>query len=533
MNTRTSKSVLTALVVLLAAGVAASAQAQVASKSTRESTRESTTVASTVDFRSARWMSDRSVVNNNGEDIANVSDLILDRGSGRIEYVVIKTGTTFGLGGRAVAIPYSSFRWELGGKDRFVLASTPEQLKQFAEYTPESWKAMKASQKDSKNMLHERLALDAAAATDPYAGSLDTAKKSRVEGEIRTVERVRTSKFGEQVVITVDTGEGVSRKITVGPSWYVNGTAAAPMRGDKVVVDTLALARDPDQLLVATKLRSGEHEIYLRDDKGSAAWALKSIESGGQSYSTPYTRYLLLSTLPGTKIDARGSECGKVHDILLDRTSGEIAFLSIDPNQNFLGISDTKRLLPWSVATVTLDGTVRIDASKEMILASPETPSEPSTLNSGTHAERVYKAFNVPAPRFEVRKPTSATGSETDAAWSNRGTILAAIERDSAKTLEGKVVDTSDVTFENGVHSARAVKLKMSGENGTEETILLGPAWYMENQKLGYVNGDSVTIDAVRTSIDGHRYWIAKAVDCKGKRVVLLDGSNAPSWARP
>lgn len=529
MNTRTSKSVLTALVVLLAAGAAAPVQAQVATKSTREST----IVASTVDFRSSRWMSDRSVVNDNGEDIANVSDLILDRGSGRIEYVVIKTGTTFGLGGRAVAIPYPSFRWELGGKERFVLASTPEQLKQFAEYTPESWKAMKLSQKDNKNLLHERLAVDAAAATDPYVGSLDTAKKARVEGEIKTVERVRTSKFGEQVVVTIDTGEGVTRKVTLGPSWYVNGTAAAPMRGDKVVVETLALARDPDQLLVATKLKSGEHEIYLRDDNGSAAWALKSIESGGQSYSTPYTRYLLLSTLPGTKIDARGNESGKVHDIILDRTSGEIAFLSIDPNENFLGISDTKRLLPWSVATVILDGTVRIDASKDMILASPETPSEPSTLNTGTHAERVYKAFNVPAPRFEARKPSSATGSETDAAWSNRGTILAAIERDSAKTLEGKVVDTSDVTFKNGVHSARAVKLKMSGESGTEETVLLGPAWYMENQKLGYVNGDSIKIDAVRTNIDGHRYWIAKAVDCKGKRVVLLDGTNAPAWVHP
>ena len=529
MTYRASTPVLTALLVVLAAGAATPAQAQAFDKTSRVSA----TVASTVDFRSSRWMSDRSVVNNNGEDIANVSDLILDRGSGRIEYVVIKTGTTFGLGGRAVAIPYASFRWELGGKDRFVLASTPEQLKQFAEYTPESWKAMKALQKDNKNTLHERLSTDAASGTDPYAGSLDTAKKARVEGEIKTVERVRTSKFGEQVVITVDAADGVSRKITLGPSWYVNGTAAAPMRGDKVVVDTLALARDPDQLLVATKLRTGEPEIYLRDTNGSAAWALKSVESGGQSYSTPYSRYLLLSTLPGMKIDCRGSESGKVHDIILDRTSGEIAFLSIDPNQNFLGISDTKRLLPWSVATVTLDGTIRIDASKEMVLASPETPSEPSTLNAGTHAERVYKAFNVPAPRFDARKSVSPISADTNTDWATRGTILAAIERDSAKTLQGKVLDTTDIKFGNGIHSARAVKLKMAGEGGAEETVILGPAWYMENQKLGYTNGDAITIDAVRTTIDGHRYWIAKGVECKDKRVVFLDATNTPAWARP
>jgi sporulation protein YlmC with PRC-barrel domain len=325
-------------------------------------------------------------VNANGDEIASVSDLIMDRGSGRIEYVVIKTGTTLGMGGRAVAIPFGSFRWETG-KDRFVLASTAEQLKQFPEYTPESWKAMKESVKDDKNALRQRLAADAASPNDPYSGTLDTAKKARIEGEITKVERVRTTTFGEQVVITVATADKTARRIALGPSWYINSAPAAPMRGDKVVVDTLALPRDPDQLLAGTHLRTGDRELHLRNTDGSAAWALQTVEAEGHNYSTTYTRYLVLSHLSGMKVDCRGNECGKVNDIILDRRSGEIGFLSIDPNQNFLGLSDTKRLIPWSVATVTLDGKVRIDASKEMVLASPETPADLATLNGGTHAE--------------------------------------------------------------------------------------------------------------------------------------------------
>ena len=97
-----------------------------------------TAVASTVDFRSSMWLSDRTVVNGYDEEVAVVSELIMNRGSGRIEYVIVKTGTTLGLGGRAVAIPYGSFRWEAAGRDRFVLASTSEQLKQFPEYSAES-----------------------------------------------------------------------------------------------------------------------------------------------------------------------------------------------------------------------------------------------------------------------------------------------------------------------------------------------------------------------------------------------------------
>lgn len=536
MNYRKSLPVVSALMLALAAGAVAPASAQPSDTRSRES---SASVAPTVDFRSSHWLSDRKVVNNNGEEIAKVSDLILDRGSGRIEYLAIKTGSTFGMGGRVVAIPYGSFRWESGGKDRFVLASTAEQLKQFPEYSPESWKAMKESAADEKNTLRQKFAADAASTSDPYAGNLDTAKRTRVEGEIKSVERVRTTTFGEQIVITVEAADGSTKKVALGPSWYVNSTSASPMRGDKVVVDTLALPRDPDQLLAGTHFRAGDRELHLRDTDGSPAWALKTVESGGRKYSTPYSRYLLLSNLPGMKIDCRGSEVGKVHDIILDRTSGEIGFLSIDPNQNFLGINDTKRLLPWSVATVTLEDTVRIDASKEMVLASPETPSEMTTLNSGTHAERVYKAFNVPAPRFEASKHVSAVPTDANNAWATGGIILGAIEGDSVKTIEGKVIDFSEVKFEKGVQSARAVKIKLSGESsmtgetkGGEELVLLGPAWYLENQKPVCKSGDSVKAEICRTSINGKGYWMVKSIDCKDARVVLLDGSNAPAWAK-
>jgi len=528
LNHRLHTHVLTALMVALAAGAAAPAFGQGA----HDPVQRSAAVARTVDFRSSSWLSDQVVVNNNGEDIASVSDLILDRGSGRIEYIVIKTGTTLGLGGRAVAIPYSSFRSEAGGKERLILASTAEQLKQAPEYTAESWKAMKEPTKDERSALRQKLS-DAAAPGDPYAGALDTAKRIRVEGEIKKVERVRTSTFGEQVVITVGTADGSARKIALGPSWFVNATAAAPMRGDKVIVETLALPRDPDQLLAGTDLRCGDRELHLRDTDGSAAWALKSVEAGGRTYSAPYSRYLVMSQLPGMKVDCRGDELGKVNDVILDRTSGEIGFLSIDPNQNFLGIGDTKRLIPWSIATVTLDGIMRIDASKEMVLASPETPEDLATLNSSTQGERVYKAFNVPAPRFEVSKPVPMAIPRGDNAWSADGSILGAIDRDSARTLEGKVIGMSEVKFEKGVQPARALKIKITGDGAGEELVLVGPSWYMDNQKPIYATGDSIKVDARRTTIDGRTYWIAKSIDCKNASVVLLDKNNNPVWAKP
>lgn len=479
-----------------------------------------------VDFRASKWLSDREVVNDNGEKIANVADLILDRGSGRIDYLVVKTGTTLGLGGKTVAIPYSAFRWD-GKDENFLLASTTEQLKKFPEFSAKEWSSMMESKGEVKSDLRDRMAADAAASTDPYLGSLDTAKRSRVEGEITQVDRVRSSGFGEQVVITIKTSDGSTQKVTLGPSWFVNGSAVVPMRGDKVVVETLGLARETEPLSVATHLNIADRKLHLRGSDGSPAWALEAVESDGRTYCTPYWRNLLLSNLRGMKVLCHGNECGKVNDIILDRRSGEIGFLSIDPDQNYLGFADTKRLVPWTVSTVALDGTVRIDASKEMVIASPVTPSDVMALNNGATSEMVYNAYKVASPKFEPPKQTSPISALPTDAWSAKGLILKSVDHKSNRTISGQVVDFTTVKFDGDTQPAKALKIKVGN---MEETILLGPVWYLDKQKLAFAAGDQVTVDTCKITINGTTHWIANSVDSNGTKVVLLDGNKGPAW---
>jgi hypothetical protein len=173
---------------------------------------------------------------------------------------------------------------------------------------------------------------------------------------------------------------------------------------------------------------------------------------------------------------------------------------------------------------------MRIDASKEMVLASSETPGDLSTLNTGPDGDRVYKAFGVPVRRMEPRRPISSTHYDSNNAWAAHGPIIGTLERGSTKTFEGKVIDITEVRFEKGVQPARAVKIHMATDGGGDEVILLGPAWYMENQKDICHTGDTVKVEASRTTIDGRTYWLARSVDCKDSRVVLLDDHNTPAW---
>jgi len=569
MNRQAPTPTLTALFLALTAGTATHAWAQDSETTTRNAAslrQESASKRPTVEFRSSEWLSSRDVLNTNGDKIANVSDLILDRGTGSVEYLVIKTTTTSGSNRRSVAIPFRSFE-RMTGKDYFVLGSSAAELQQSPEFTGQAWKDLMESAVDNDgsndarntsnvgtnenqlNASHARtndgraqadrrdpkskLSNDTAQQGDPYASNLGSATKTRVEGEVTSVDRVRTGAYGEQVVLTVKAADGTTKKIALGPSWYVNGSEAAPVRGDRITADTLAIPNDADQMLAGTNVRNGDRDLNLRGSDGKAAWIKNSGATTDKSYTTPPSRYILASALRGMKADCRGNEVGKVNELILEQSSGEAAFISVDPNKNFIGINESKIMVPWSVTTAMLDGHIRIDASKDMILASAQTPADLSSLNSAAVYDRVYKPYGVASRRFDSNRIASGTRDEANSAWSASGAVIGSIDRDSAKRIEGQVIDFTDVSFEGDVQAARAVKIRCTGDSSDEELVLLGPAGYMQSQNSTFKAGDTVKVDAVRTTIDGREYWIAKSILCKDQRTVLIDGDNTPAWNNP
>ena len=155
---------------------------------------------------------------------------------------------------------------------------------------------------------------------------------------------------------------------------------------------------DPD-ILIATEVRLNENNrtYSLRNQQG-AAWTQDTFTTGNnQQVSAPMYRMLRVSKIDGADLDCRGTACGEVDEVIIDVNGGMVAFLSIDPDDNFLGVGDSKRLVPWTVATVSLDNRVRIDADKAMVMASPETPDDFN--NFGATASRVYDAYQIQQPR--------------------------------------------------------------------------------------------------------------------------------------
>jgi sporulation protein YlmC with PRC-barrel domain len=449
------------------------------------------------EYRSWTWLNDADVVNPSGEEIADVEDLIIDRGTGRIELVVLRTGSILGLGGRTFTVPFDEFQWH-AQSTRLTLNSSPAQLGSYPTYNTEEWKSLRNSEvpiewlhrgdprrgyapgaapgTDGRGMtgrsgnagIDERGRIGTSGAGTSGAGAAGTpggagqtgsapqqtgqqpgsnqnaqnqagtgqnqrganqpgpndpnpttqsqsfndwmwrntrpggesyspqwgnAQTETITGQIRSVARQ-----GEHVIVEVLTQDGMTRHVALGPSWFISGGQAALNRGDTIRVEAVPL-------VVARSAEINGQRIELRDQQGAAAWSQGQFRAGEERFSAPYARYLRVSDLVGADIDCRGADCGDVSDVIIEIGSGSIAFLSIDPDDNFLGIGDTNRLVPWAVANVSVNGTVRLDVTKEMMTSTMETPADAATLNAPGAVDRIYRSYGVPDVRWEPRQP--------------------------------------------------------------------------------------------------------------------------------
>jgi sporulation protein YlmC with PRC-barrel domain len=474
------------------------------------------------DYRSAHKIIGSDIADYNNDSVGTIDDLVIDRGSGQVTHVVVKSGSILGLGGKSVLIPYREFQWD-PSKARLMLGY--EHVSDFPAYTSESWKSLRSSSRpadtswdqnrtnramqgqgheqpdagdrartgtgmdnrngDNRNGTNPNYnnrnpgatnpntntntnntpGSDAGSNTgtprmntgsgtsdnsqprdmnrpanepratqtgegatksptdrdpngasprqqmtsgstedqpglndwmwrqsqygtnDPYSTMWTSGTSQRIEGEVKSVNREFIPGQGEQVVLEVQTTDGNTKKVALGPSWYVNGGDHGLVRGEKVSIEAMPV-------YIATSAQVNGKDMRLRDDTGRGTWSGDTFQYGGANYSAPSYRNVLLSELRGATLDCRGSNCGKVDDVILEMNSGMAAFLSIDPNQNFLGIGDTKRLAPWSVVSIAPDGKVRVDAQKEMMTNAMVTPSDVTTLNQG-QTDSIYNAYQV------------------------------------------------------------------------------------------------------------------------------------------
>lgn len=373
----------------------------------RDTTKTTTTRAKTpgqLVFVPADKMLDMDVYNANHESFGAIDDLVIERGSGRITHAVVSTGTTMGLGGKTVLVPYSHFTWDATRK-HLMVNTTAEDMKAWPEFDKDRWA------NDAKNEKSVRYSIDSGYYRPANATQLESkAENRRIKGEIKNVDRVADSTGSENVVVTVVTDGNRQEKVVIGPSWYLAGNSITFFRGTPVDLDVAYSDNGTPATVVARSVSANSKDVSLYDKDGWPMWyettpgaAPVPMSDRGRvrsDWSAGSSPLVLATELEDSIIDCRSDNCGKVDDLIIECKSGRVAFVSIDPDDTVLGIGDTMRLIPWSVVTPTADDRIVIDATKAMIVSAQELPSDYEAFFADGNYKRVYTSFDVPVAEF-------------------------------------------------------------------------------------------------------------------------------------
>ncbi|MFG0243102.1 MAG: PRC-barrel domain-containing protein [Phycisphaerales bacterium JB054] len=470
-----------------------------------------------------------SVYNANGEKLGSVDDIVVNRGNGRIMSVVLRDGGLLGIGGKLVAVPYGAFGYD-AAKSRLTLDVTPERLERAPASGSDEWLELDSDDwtEELTETYREMMRSLDAEKRDAYAAGIAGAETERVEGTITKVQRDSTVWGEEQVVVHVRAADGSSRPVILGPSWYVMSQAGAPMRGDAISTEAYVLPRDGQNRLVARAATIDGSELSIRNKDGSPRWDVADrgwadAEARGTTATSPLLR---LTDLVGKSAHARDDDGGEIADAVLELESGRVAMVMLDPNENFLGIADDVKCVPWSVASVGTD-TVRIDADREMLLECESMPEQVSVFASPARLEPVYRVFDVQVVDFRPRERQEWKIDRQVRGWSGSDRLIKAYGDSENEHFDGTVRSTRSLDVAEGMPNATAIVVRT--DDGDRE-VVLGPGWYVSAEDMWFPDGAEVSIIGRKVRLDGQELFFATVVNrLEGERIVLWkDGT--PVW---
>ncbi|MDP1693520.1 MAG: PRC-barrel domain-containing protein [Burkholderiaceae bacterium] len=87
---------------------------------------------------SAHSLLGNDVYNNDGDDLGDIKDFMIDMSSGRITYAVLSFGGLFGMGDKLFAVPWTALKLDTFNK-RFTLNVPKEKLKDAPGFDSDHW----------------------------------------------------------------------------------------------------------------------------------------------------------------------------------------------------------------------------------------------------------------------------------------------------------------------------------------------------------------------------------------------------------
>ena len=394
-----------------------------------------------VTFKEAKGM---EVLNASEEKLGEISDLVVERGSGRIAFAVLDYGGTLGIGEKKVAVPYHAFNVDNADADktRLRLAMTAEELDTAPRFNPREWDTVEQRTwtEDLKKFWSDTVAWWNDDDPEQYRQSITTGTPETFEGEIVEVRRLDDQRPEHIALVVRAQGDTTPRIVHLGPSWYVMTYEHVPVRGETVTITAVPLTNREGSFVAARVVYGEGLRLKLRDEKGMTGWSTQNLAQPRGAQPTPDTnrdledqpettrpgattttaqqdrdrdmdfattfwapRYILVSKVVNADVtDSTGQGAGHVDTLYIECTTGQVAFVGIDPDDALADIGEVNRIVPFELVAWAGKDDVRLATTLDRLRTSTETPDDADRLNDPAFRSKIYTEFNTTERRFAM-----------------------------------------------------------------------------------------------------------------------------------
>jgi len=535
MNIRTN-----ALTIALLAGLATSstaiAQNDRSMKKSHTEARHATAHTSSVhaDKTSPRFMTlddlfGNEVRSTDGDSVGSIDDAIVERGSGRIEYLVLSDGGILGFDAERVAVPFDKFEFDARNY-RFTLDVPAINYELKSKRQPSGIVPVETSNLGDLSWFeeHDDKWTNDRSVRDPYRDSVRGAEKVELRGTVERVKREEGRDWDEQTVVTLRHRDGSIDTVVLGPSWWMTGMENRPQRGDEIDVHAVSLSRGSADRYLATSITTDGKRHEIRDAKsGLPAWARERADSDLYSNHATAQRLLSIRELDGMDTVFDGKAAGSVEGAVVEARSGRVAMLTVDPDTNFLGIADETKCVPWQAASIGTER-VRFDATRDELGECRAMPGDVRDFEDSSVLRPVYDVFGVEPDFDETRAQSDHAWTPRELGdWAKDDSVAQAVRSGKSAEINGKMHDLKRVGVKGIEHEVGAIVIDTAGGN---ETVLVGPSWYTDGLTLDRYEGEPVRVQVVKSKIGGETRLFASRVWIDGRRDLTLWEDGNPVW---
>jgi len=204
------------------------------------------------------------VKNPQGQDVGDLKQLMLDPHTGRVMYAVVAIGGFLGMGGKTVIVPWNALEVGRDGKS-LVLNVSPQMLQQAPAYE---------KGKESVYVPAGEPRGGGWGVDTPYGRLYDSAKEQTINGQIVSIETsAPMSGMAPGMQMLVQTDDGKSTRVQVGPAWYLERQDLDIKENTRVQVTGARAEIEGQPVLMARDVQFDGQVITLRDAQGMPMWS--------------------------------------------------------------------------------------------------------------------------------------------------------------------------------------------------------------------------------------------------------------------